>query len=73
MSDKTAFIVVGTRGRGAFTSALLGSVSNEIVRAARCPVVVVPPAVDAADAPRDHSDGSADASAQVGTTSSVSS
>jgi nucleotide-binding universal stress UspA family protein len=51
-SDKTAFIVVGSRGRGAFTSALLGSVSNEIVRGALCPVVIVPASADTADAAR---------------------
>lgn len=34
-------IVVGTRGRGGFKRALLGSVSDHIVRNAPCPVVVV--------------------------------
>jgi nucleotide-binding universal stress UspA family protein len=33
-------IVVGTRGRSAFDRALTGSVSDSIVRHARCPVVV---------------------------------
>jgi nucleotide-binding universal stress UspA family protein len=36
-------IVVGCRGRGAVTSALLGSVSSQLSRSASCPVVVVPP------------------------------
>jgi nucleotide-binding universal stress UspA family protein len=34
-------IVVGSRGHGAVTSALLGSVSREILREARRPVLVV--------------------------------
>jgi hypothetical protein len=33
-------IVVGTRGRSAIDRALMGSVSDSIVRHARCPVVV---------------------------------
>lgn len=35
-------IVVGSRGRGAFKAAFLGSVSNSLVSIASCPVVVVP-------------------------------
>ena len=34
-------IVIGTRGRGGFKRALLGSVSDHIVRSAPCPVIVV--------------------------------
>jgi nucleotide-binding universal stress UspA family protein len=34
-------IVVGTRGRGGFKRAVLGSVSDYVVRNAPCPVVVV--------------------------------
>jgi nucleotide-binding universal stress UspA family protein len=42
-------IVVGSRGRGAFKAAFLGSVSNALVGVARCPVLIVPPgATDAA-------------------------
>jgi nucleotide-binding universal stress UspA family protein len=33
-------IVIGTRGRGGFKRALLGSVSDHIIRNAGCPVVV---------------------------------
>lgn len=35
-------LVVGSRGRGPVASAVLGSVSNDVVRRAKCPVVVVP-------------------------------
>jgi len=35
-------IVVGSRGRGAFRAAFLGSVSYSLVGVARCPVLVVP-------------------------------
>jgi nucleotide-binding universal stress UspA family protein len=35
-------IVVGSRGRGAFKAAFLGSVSNSLIGIARSPVLVVP-------------------------------
>ena len=38
-------IVVGSRGRGAFKAAFLGSVSNELIGLARCPVLVIPRSV----------------------------
>ena len=47
--EDAELIVVGSRGRGAFTSAFLGSVSNSLVDVARCPVLIVPPG--ATDAP----------------------
>lgn len=36
-------IVVGSRRRGAFKAAFLGSVSTSLIGVARCPVLVVPP------------------------------
>jgi nucleotide-binding universal stress UspA family protein len=36
-------IVVGSRGRGPLRKALMGSVSNSVVRHAHCPVTVVRP------------------------------
>jgi nucleotide-binding universal stress UspA family protein len=42
--EAAELIVVGSRGRGAFKAAFLGSVSTDIIGVARCPVLVVPPA-----------------------------
>jgi nucleotide-binding universal stress UspA family protein len=50
-SRRTSLVVVGSRGRGAIRSALLGSVGREIVRVASCPVLVVRPSVGQTDAP----------------------
>ena len=45
-------LVLGTRGRGAIASAILGSVSNTVLYQAPCPVVVVPKATNVQPAPQ---------------------
>ena len=40
-SASADLLVVGSRGHSAFTGMLLGSVSNQLVNSAECPVVVV--------------------------------
>lgn len=39
-SEQAALLVVGSRGRGAFESLLLGSVGQSVLHHARCPVVI---------------------------------
>jgi nucleotide-binding universal stress UspA family protein len=41
--EAAALLVLGSRGRGPFKGALLGSVSTDAVATASCPVLVVPP------------------------------
>jgi nucleotide-binding universal stress UspA family protein len=57
LSESADVIVVGSHRRGPLERVLLGSVSEHVVRNARCPVLVVPPDVEwsrAADAARDR-------------------
>ena len=41
--ENAELVVVGSRGRGALKSAILGSVSYSLVGIAGCPVLIVPP------------------------------
>lgn len=48
-AERAELLVLGSRGRGALASAVLGSVSTAAAAAAPCPVVIVPPAAARAD------------------------
>jgi nucleotide-binding universal stress UspA family protein len=45
VSRGSRMLVVGSRGRGGLAGMLLGSVSEQCVRHAECPVLVVPPRI----------------------------
>jgi nucleotide-binding universal stress UspA family protein len=48
--ERAAYIVIGTHGRGGLERAMLGSVSDRVVRTAACPVITVRPTPRAAAA-----------------------
>ncbi len=50
-AESDDLLVVGSRGHGGFTGLLLGSVSDQCSRHARCPVVVVRPPTPLTNAP----------------------
>ena len=69
--DQADLVVVGCRGRGEISSAVLGSVSQSLERLSPCPVVVVPPGAPAAKAEPPEKDdtvvcGVADPETQAG-------
>jgi nucleotide-binding universal stress UspA family protein len=44
-AESADLVVLGRRGHGGLSEFLLGSVSHQVADHARCPVVIVPPAV----------------------------
>lgn len=54
-SEDASMIVLGPRGLGGFKGLVLGSVSEQVVRHAKCPVVVVRSEANPAHTERTHS------------------
>ena len=48
LSETVDMMVIGSRGYGPRKAVLLGGVSGQVIRSARCPVVVVPRGAPAA-------------------------
>ncbi|MGH9418953.1 MAG: universal stress protein, partial [Thermoanaerobaculia bacterium] len=46
VADSSDLIVMGTRGRSGLARAILGSVTDSVLRRASCPVMTIPPAAD---------------------------
>jgi nucleotide-binding universal stress UspA family protein len=46
-SARLDLLILGSRGYGPLRSVILGGVSGQVVRGARCPVIAIPRAVDA--------------------------
>ncbi|MGC0314488.1 universal stress protein [Kitasatospora acidiphila] len=63
-SDRAAVLVLGARGLGALRGFLVGSVSQQVLGSATCPVVLVRAPSDLTDGPR--SDGNAERGLVVG-------
>ncbi|MEA2192127.1 MAG: hypothetical protein QOI73_2248 [Solirubrobacteraceae bacterium] len=58
LEQRLDLLVLGTHGRGAFGRLLHGAVAREVADCARCPVVVVPAALeDGQDEQGEHADG----------------
>ncbi len=55
-SHRIDLLILGSHTRGPLGRVMLGSVSDAVVRAAACPVLVVPPALEAAGAAQTTSD-----------------
>ncbi len=64
--EDAELIVVGSRGRGALSSAVLGSVSRELTQRAPCPVVIVTLVAGRQRGDRSTGDGSATSSLVAG-------
>lgn len=53
-ANHAGLIVIGSHGRSGFQRLLLGSITEKVLRSARCPVMVVPPRATSPAAPGDR-------------------